>query len=195
MKIKNRILFHISRENNWKVEDKITSGERENPFWLKCKNYSPKINKDNHIITMFEMFDQNPSFEATQDSIDFLYQQLKNVSKETAFYIREQVFEEVRKEFYPQLPSRQKCLWLSEEDQLPYWKSIVDNEQGYLLTLELNGKVFCGDEYWLKADTFSSIEYVDRAKHYWSGELSSIPRKEYLFHGQGIIKEIISFQL
>lgn len=41
---------------------------------------------------------------------------------------------------------------------------------------------------------FSSIDYVDKAKHYWSGELSSIPTKEYLFYGQAIIKEITPFQ-
>lgn len=194
MKIKNRILFHFSRENNWKIGDRITSGERENPFWLNCKDYSPKIRINNQIITMFEMFDKYPSFEVTRESIDFLYQKLKDVSKETAFYIREQVFEEVRKELYPRLPSRQKCLWLCEENQLSYWKTIVDNEEGCLLTLELNGEIFCGDQYWLTTDTFSSIDYVDRAKHYWSGELSSIPTKEYLFYGQAIIKEITPFQ-
>ena len=37
-----------------------------------------------------------------------------------AFYIREQVFEGIRNKYYPLLPSRQKCLWVCEEDQLAY---------------------------------------------------------------------------
>lgn len=194
MNSNNKILFHISRESKWKIGDIIVSGKTENPFWLLCKDYSPQVRVNNQPMPIFKMFDQFSTFDVTQANIDWLYEQLKTVSKETSFYIREQVFEEIRRNNFPLLPSRQNCLWLTDEEHLPYWKTMSDNEQRYLLTLELDGNLFCGDDYWLTADTFSSIEYANRAVHYWSGELSTSPHKEYLFNGKALIKEVIPLQ-
>lgn len=186
--------FHISRDDKWEVGDLISAGIKENPFWLACKNYSPQISLNGEVMSIFAMIDQNPNFTVTKSNIDFLYQNLKNVCKETAFYIREQVFEDVRKELYPQLPSRKKCLWICKENELSYWKTLGGTEKRYLLTLEVTGEVFCGDDTWLTADSLSSVVYSERANRYWAGELGTTPRKEYLFYGQAVVKEISSFQ-
>jgi hypothetical protein len=98
-------MLHISRDNKWKIGDTFTVGLQENPFWLICKNYSPKVKVNEQEMSLFKMLDQSPNFEVTPNNIDFLYNNLKEVSKEVALYIREQVFEEVRKEHFPQLPS------------------------------------------------------------------------------------------
>lgn len=194
MKVQNKVLYHISRENNWNVGDKITSGESENPFWNFCKNYSPSYLVNGQPVPIFKIFEQFSNFDVTQDNITFLYQVIKDVSKETAFCIREHVFEYIRKEFYPQLPSRQKCLWLTDADQLSYWKTMADNTKRSVLTLELKGDLFCGDDNWLTADTFSSVEYENRAKHYWAGEMTESSRKEYLFYGQALVTDITLIQ-
>lgn len=192
MKVENIKLYHISRENTWNIGDVLIAGKDENQFWRICKDYSKTVNVDGQTMSIFQMIDSVPNFEVTQNNITFLYQNLKEISKETAFYIREQVFEDVRQKFFPQLPSRQKCLWVCEENQLPYWKTMKENCQRSLLALELNGELFCGDDHWLTADTFSSIVYSERANHYWAGEMSSSPRKEFLFYGEAIVKDIIS---
>lgn len=192
--VANKIMYHISRENNWNIGDVLIAGERENQFWSSCKDYSPRVIVDGKEMSIFQMIDQVSNFEVTQNNITFLYQKLKDVSKEMAFYIREQIFEDVRSKHYPMLPSRQKCLWVCEEDQIAYWKTMKEDCQRSLLTLELNGELFCGDDHWLTADTFSSVDYTDRAKHYWNGEMSDAPRKEFLFYGKAIIKEIISIK-
>lgn len=190
MEVKNKIMYHISRENKWNIEDVIRAGTHENPFWSFCKNYTQNIMLNGQVISLFDLFKQECSLDVTKNNIDFLYQNLKTVSKETAFCIREYVFEEVRKEFYSYLPSRQKCLWLCEEEQIAYWRTLRENESQYLLKLQINGEIFCGDDRWLTANTFSSVEYAKRAKQYWGGEMSDSPRKEYLFYGKAVVKEI-----
>jgi len=190
MKVIGKTLYHISRENSWNIGDVLIAGEQDNQFWCICKDYSKIVNVDGNPMSIFQMIDTVSNFELTQNNITFLYQNLKDISTETALYIREQVFEEVRQRCYPALPSRQKCLWVCEEDQLPYWKTMNINGQRSLLTLDLNGELFCGDDHWLTKDTFSSVIYAERAKHYWAGEMSSHPRKEFLFYGEAIIKEI-----
>ena len=190
MNVENKMMYHISRENNWNIGDILIAGAKENQFWRICKDYSKMIRVNGVEMSIFQMIDQVSDFDVTQNNITFLYQNLKDISKETAFYIREQVFEDVRSKDYPLLPSRQKCLWVCEEDQLAYWRTMKENCQRSLLTLELNGELFCGDDHWLTADTFSSVVYSERAKHYWAGEMSSTPRKEFLFYGKAIVKEI-----
>ena len=190
MIVENKMMYHISRENSWNVGDVLVCGEKENEFWRICKNYSRTVSVDGKEMSVFQMFKQVSNFEVTQNNITFLYENLKSISKETAFYIREQVFEDIRQKNYPSLPSRQKCLWVSEYDQIPYWKTMKEDCQRSLLTLELSGELFCADEHWLTADTFSSVVYSERAKHYWTGEMSPAPRKEFLFYGKAIVKEI-----
>lgn len=53
--------------------------------------------------------------------------------------------------------------------------------ESILLTLDLDGSPSYGDDYWLKADTFSSVEQAKRAHHYWTSEMTTNPRKEQLF--------------
>ena len=192
MKVENKIMYHISRNNSWNDGDIINAGLDENPFWNICKNYSKMIRVNGVEMSVFEMIERVNNFDVTQQNISFLYQVLKDISKETAFYIREQIFEDVRNKEYSMLPSRQKCLWVCEEDQISFWKTINEGRQCSLLTLELTGELFCGDDHWLKADTFSSVEYLERAKHYWSGEMSTNPRKEFLFYGKAIVKGVSS---
>ena len=192
MRVDKQIMYHISRENNWNVGDRITAGIEDNPFWLACINYSPKVSINNHVMSIHEMINKKIVFDVSQQSIDFLYKNLEDVSKEFSFFVREQVFEEYRKTYFPNLPSRQKCLWTTEADQLPYWETMSPNTPRKLLTLELAGELFCADEHWLTADTFSATTYLERAQHYWSGDMSSSPIKEYLFVGTALVKGIQS---
>lgn len=190
----NKEFYHISRQNNWSVDSVITAGINENPFWCICKNCSVLVTVNQQQMPVFEMINQKYRFDVTQENIDFLYQTIENVSKETALYIREQIFEDVRKTNFPHLPSRQKCLWLCDKETLPYWNTAVTGPQRYLLALKIDGQLFCGDANWLTADTLSSVEYANRATHYWSGEMTADPRKEYLFYGEAVVKAITQIQ-
>ena len=185
-------MFHISKKLDWKIGEIITCGKEYNPFWIACIDYNPKTALNGEQMSFFELFERCTDIEPTEDNVKHLYTNLKTISKECAFYIREQVFEDVRKMYYPDKPSRQTCLWVSEADQLPYWKTMASNIERTVLTLELNGVLFRGDDYWLKADTLSSIEYAKRAHHYWSGEMSDNPHIEYIFHGNATITNIMN---
>ena len=187
----DKILYHISRENSWKIGQIITAGKGENPFWSKCKDYSPTVILGEQSMLLREMLRQfqDPPFSLSDTNFRWLYEQLKDVSQEFAMYVREQTFEDIRKQYYPELPSRHCCLWLAEADTIPYWKSMDDGPRS-LLELKLQGTLFCGDEYWLHTDSFSSCEYIKRAHHFWQGEMSNEPRKEFMFCGTALIKNV-----
>lgn len=183
-------MFHISRKSDWNVGDTLICGNDYNPFWLTCANYNPQTSLNGEQMSFFELFNRCDNLATTGKNVKYLYENLKNISKECAFYIREQVFEDIRKTYYHDKPSRQKCLWVCEYDQLSYWKTISNDKEKAVLTLNLDGTLFCGDDYWLTANTFSSIEYSERAHRYWSGEMSTSPHKEYLFYGTASITNV-----
>lgn len=189
MKMKN--MFHLSTKLDWSIGDKITAGEIENPFWSMCKNFSPALDVYGQRMSPFEMFERYPTFPPSNESINFLYTHLKGISSECALYIREQIFEQIRKEKFDSLPSRHKCLWLTDNENLNYWKTKLEKNH-IILTLDLDGDIFCGNDYWLTANTLSSVDYEQRALHYWNGELNSQFGNEYLFYGQAIITDIKS---
>ena len=43
MRVENKILLHISRKTDWEIGDILIAGENENPFWSKCKDFSPML--------------------------------------------------------------------------------------------------------------------------------------------------------
>ncbi|WP_054751291.1 DUF2441 domain-containing protein [Piscibacillus salipiscarius] len=59
-------------------------------------------------------------------------------------FARETIFEEVRKNIDPNLPSRQRCLWLTDIRNLDYWMHTKDfhPETHQVLLLNLDGNAF-----------------------------------------------------
>lgn len=183
-------MLHISRKTDWQVGDTLVCGTRENPFWATCADFDLKTALEGEEMSFFTLFDRCPEMPVNKGNVKLLYDSLKKISKECALYIREQVFEDVRRESYPQLPSRQSCLWVCEAETLAHWKEIAPQLRRSVLTLELEGELFCGDDYWLEIDTFSAIEYAKRAHHYWAGEMSEQPCREYLFRGTAVVTHV-----
>lgn len=194
MKVQNEVFYHISHSPGWSVGSTIYTGQLENEFWEICKKLTITVPVNGRLMSLFAMFnayDTFDKFSTTDENIEFFYKTLKETAKETSICIREYAFEEVRKEYYPELPSRQKCLWVSRKDDVNYWKTQINIPNRFLLTLELTGDVFAGDSKWLDPKTFSSEEYKERALHYWREEKTSNPQMEYLFSGVAHVKEVV----
>lgn len=100
-------------------------------------------------------------------------------------WIRETVFEEVRREYFPQLPSRHRCLWL-----IPLSKKAVDHwwerldKKGRLLEVRATGKIFRANEGYLKATSAPLDRIRGDAFRYWAGGSGKQPHAdELLFEG------------
>ena len=137
--VANKIMYHISRENNWNIGDVLIAGERENQFWSICKDYSPRVIVDGKEMSIFQMIDQVSNFEVTQNNITFLYQKLKDV------YIKH---EDIIKMFDGQL-----ILTFTENRSrhLPR-----DKQNLYYLTIDFNQKEYNGVTYY-KTEMFQSM--------------------------------------
>ena len=196
--VEDKILYHISKEKLWAVGTQVSIGKTYNPFWQYYVDFSPEFMLNENKYLLCEILNTrypSPKPPIGEETIEVIYNRLLDISKDFSLYIREQTFESVRMRYYSELPSRQKCLWLTDENNTDYWKGQVLTGEGYLYTLKVSGNLFCGDNIWLHADTFSASIYEDRAKKYWSGETEQNPNLEYIFCGEATVLDLQSIKV
>ena len=88
MKVENVIMYHISPKLHWNVGDVIVAGEVNNPFWEICKNYSLMVRVDGQEMSIIDITKNAPNFSVSQQNIDFLYSNLKTITKEFSFFCK-----------------------------------------------------------------------------------------------------------
>ena len=108
-----------------------------------------------------------------------------------AFVMRELALEEVRKEKYPNYPSRLNCLYVTKEKQAALeWTNILKRnhkECKQILTLELTGDLYKFDGNLMRRQNVSYEEQLKRAEEYWN---STSDNPEYLFYGEAKVVDI-----
>lgn len=101
-------------------------------------------------------------------------------------YTRELIWEAVRVESYPDKPSRQKCLWVSQgEENMKYWISqlgLGNNQAVY--RVELDGVMHDASNEHLMNDDIPYDLALEKAHRYWTGEITNPLAKEILFEGK-----------
>jgi len=114
---------------------------------------------------------------------------LGTVVKENAMYLRENVFEQVRSQYFTNLPSRKTCIWVFEPDALDYWKTAIQGDKK-LFKLELTGVIHKADQRHLVAEILPEKILRRHAFDYWTGADGKNPvEEELLFEGIATIVE------
>jgi hypothetical protein len=114
---------------------------------------------------------------------------------EMGMFLRELVFEEVRRDKYPGLPSRRKCTFLCNEQTVTYWGGWFGDipASRALFEVSCTGKIHEGHQGHLDSDSMNYAEYVKNALAYWSGEDTKEPTPtEIIFEGKMEILRLVS---
>jgi hypothetical protein len=185
--IKEKKFYHIQSVTDWrktpllKIGDVIECGVEINPFVGFLYNpsvYSESFNAAENVKHAFES-QSNLNFPA---NVTYYFACAAQHHQKT---LREVIFESVRANHYPELPSRTSCLWViptDDKENLQQWLDIIGGN-GELLEVELTGKVHKGNEFFLKMGTFKNIEdYYSHAHNYWQSTHAD-SAYEYLFEG------------
>ena len=157
--IKDQVFYHIG---SFKEGQDLLIGKEMNPFYksFDCFGYPGPIGWD----------------------------QCVELLKEYQLYARERIFEDIRLERFPSLPSRMTCLWLLPPDHLKeridYWRKELSHEKR-LYKLLCSGTIHIADDVFLKPRFGFFPSYREDAGRYWSGEKvsDSYIHEEVLFQG------------
>ena len=192
MKVKDLILYQISTDRNYKVGDKLTFGKVYNGQGNRILNTKFNDGKNAMYKLGFNYADSKNIFKKKDLVIN-----LCKTMQESDFVLRELAVEEVRKAKYPNLPSRLRCMFLSNTKQV-----VLDNLKTFHLkgvgkhfqavAVKLTGELFYAKSVALPRNGLSYGEYMEIADKYWSQDQDSAESvKEILFEGKAEIVEII----
>lgn len=107
-------------------------------------------------------------------------------------YTRELIWENIRQSEFSHLPSRQKCIWISQgQESLSYWESALGRPAGSykVFRIEVDGLTHEASDDFLMRDEILYPDAILMARDYWNGKITNEIKKEILFEGEFTIKE------
>ncbi|MFY0137733.1 hypothetical protein BK785_14400 [Bacillus thuringiensis serovar bolivia] len=107
-------------------------------------------------------------------------------------FARETTFEEVRKESFPSLPSRHKCLFATSKEGLRYWIEEFKHPKYQVAEIQVAGEVFKGDASFVNGQGLSLNTVKQKAERYWNGESLDNSKVEYLIAGEVRIVKLLN---
>jgi hypothetical protein len=199
-----RSYFHINNqpECSWKQGDEFYFGHEYNNMWRSFleKGANIKLNGDKYsadkiIKTALDAYSGNGPVPVQMKGYHFnpvfTLKEATDCLGESMRIIRELIFETVRKEFYPELPSRHNCIWLTADDKLSleFWKNLVYGNNKRIFRVETEGTIHRAANKWLVTGTMPLKEINSMAHNYWKANDVGGFDDEILFIGKLKIME------
>lgn len=191
MKVKNKILYQVATNRNFKAGDKIHFGE---DFNGQMKIFDFIFNENGKPFHELGFKSAKQGIFKNKD----LTFKMSNALANYDLFMREIALEEVRKEKFPSRPSRFKCMYLSEtqEEATKNWEAMAKKfpeNQYQVVAVKLNGEAFYVKECGIGRPGISFNAYKLLAEKYWGQDQNSKEKtKEILFVGDAEIVEIMS---
>ena len=188
MQAKNAEYFHIHRlgaySGLWQVGHRINWVQKRNNFFYDHYNtrglfYDDGIEELPFGQALDKFFASSPDYQRME-----AMNLLREVTKSQSLFIREEIFEEVRGNYFPHLPSRKTCIWVCTREAVDFWWQTLNPGNQKLLKLNLTGSLYVADQRHLLADTYRHNDIRARAFEYWTGSDGiRLEDQEVLFEG------------
>ncbi|KKN12780.1 hypothetical protein LCGC14_1012980 [marine sediment metagenome] len=193
--VKNKNFYHIQKFNcpyKWKVGDKIFIGFENNHYAnnFNLARFNYKI-KTGEVVQILQSFQQIKSLinkasisRSDLNKIEELSGILNNFAQDNLKIHRENIFEEIRLKFFPNLPSRKRGIWLIpfNKESLKYWLGRIP--KGKIFHIRATGKVHNSSENFLLIDHYISLNFIRQvAFSYWAGVNTESLNDEIIFEG------------
>jgi len=197
MDLKESIMYHIHKtgiyDDIWYIGNNININESfKNNFTMEsfqfkfCLDFHsqsnvPFSNVYAHVKD-FNNYAKDQVNEWFRDK-DFLLEKSNIFISEYGILVREMVYEQIRSEYYPELPSRLHCVWLCRENQLELWKNNLSNESK-IFKVKVTGNCYKGKNQFISLPSDSYNTITEKAHQYWKPDIQEDIDDEYLFNGK-----------
>lgn len=196
MKVKDLILYQVATDRDYKVGDILTfNKDIPNGQSNRVYNTDFRLNGNRPSDEMYEVAKRKfKKFKSKED--------IYSIAHILEYYdvsVKEIALEEVRKEQFPNLPSRLHCMYLSlsKDIALKNLKSMAESREKngkrfQAVAVKLNGTIFKAGKVYMSREGQSYNYYKEKAVSYWKQKgLKDEEVKEVLFEGTAEIIEIL----
>lgn len=202
MQVVEKEMYHFHKKNKfdkiWKPKNEIIIDNSFNGDFLEnIKKYTTAVMLDNNEKETFS-YTIDRYLKANHD-IEIYKEMLVNASniiKQLNILKRELILEQIRQQYYPELPSRKHSIWLCDGKQVDYWNEILSEDNNIMLfKVLITGNLFKSSEAFMPQDISTYGENIREAEQYWNPKFETEDqenRAEYLFQGKlKILKKVI----
>lgn len=199
--MEENIFYHIhkvvadSNDEKWQKGFIINIGNEYNYFYKLCTEFEAKYPtyEDKNNVPWRNVY--RYLLSKTPLDLNKLFENLKFadlIINEYQMLLRENAYEEIRKLFFNNLPSRTTCIWLCKEKQLKFWLEQFKGNNYKVFKIKIFGEAFKSNNNLLVAPSDSYSNMKEMAKKYWAyNEKKENEQDEYLYVGKiEIIEEI-----
>lgn len=193
--------YHVNRRVAWsaytllKEGDVLDIGGKSNPYfaYFETHRYAvPVTLPDGEKIS-------SPAirFLGAVERGEAQHPQLPRIANEIArhfvTYVRELIWEDVRRREFPHLPSRQRCFWLIPTiEGAKYWVARLECKADcQILKVQAQGRIHRANELYLLGDSEPMQETIQKARQYWLGIFPEDGKEEIIFEGRVKITQVI----
>ena len=193
-----RKLYHFvnkdSSNDMWEVGNDFIIDNKYNSYSNHFFRDGINLNYKNEPLynACDRILEKTLSDEELKEVINIIKEYVYN----TPVTLREYILEKIRKEEYPQLISREHCLFLTDKESLKFWKERFSEIKKALFLVEVSGILLCSHDCLLPGRC-NSIKFQEyQARCYWENKLKENPYhvtndREYLFQGKvKVLKKI-----
>ena len=201
MFVNNKQMYHF---HNTKAYDDV---------WFPSNEIIVDENFKTHYLNILDVFSTSVDTKKQDDVpfdrvIDFylederdkqLYIDLLKESRRIIIganiFKRELALELIRKEKYPNLPSRRNSIWLCDENGIDFWKEQLSSDKNNLdlYKVSVTGELFKTNDTFIPNDESNFYDNLIEADKYWNPNLSEVDetKNEYLFQGKVKVLELV----
>jgi hypothetical protein len=204
--VKDQTYFHVNSTANlsqydlMRVGHRIEIGKETNPFfrlyetWQRCYVVRNGTTGQVENVPALQWLRRIRDKNITLDNPDALAGAAFDIGRHFMMLARELVWEIVRQNEFPDAPSRQRCIWLTKTlDEAREWVKIIGFQPHtyWIVRVAASGTTLDVDGNYLAGDSEPLPDWYEKARAYWSGQMTGNPAPETIFQGAVTVKEII----
>lgn len=176
-------------ESTLEVGDVIKTGVDFNPYFRSVMDYFSSIPHGENQLPILGFLKYGSAFGYPSAIVA---NACAEIIESHFKLIREYEFERVRSAEFPNLPSRMRCLWMTDKSLISHWNQRLDGRANKrLLRVSAHGKIHRANEGFLPVEVTPMSELQDLARAYWRGEDHEKGKFELLLEGSMEILEMI----
>lgn len=196
MEVKEKEMYHF---HNNKVYNElwvpgneiVVDNNFETNFLNILRFYSTAVNTSDGGKSAFnQIIDNYLKEEQDRETLIKMLKEASHLLYGANLFKREMALEEVRKQKFPDLPSRKHSIWLCDEKGLEFWKDQISHHgeiPSDLYRLSVTGNLFKTSDSFIPNNYEGYETNLQEAEQYWNPKFDNEDqenRAEYLFQGK-----------
>lgn len=192
--------FHNRKVYNdvWTLNNEFVVDDNfEASYISRLRHYTTAIDlADGKSISLNVVINKCLEEQLSKETLIELLKEASHLIRGINIIKREMALEEIRKQKYPELPSRKHSIWLCNENGIKYWSEALSNNEIKvdLYKVLVTGILFKSSDLFFPKTISDYETNLKEAESYWNPQFTDEEqekRAEYLFQGRlKILKKV-----